>query len=131
MLYGFYPHMHYRGRHFDYVAHFPDGRSQRLLSVPNYSFGWQTLYRLKTPREIPAGTRIVARAEFDNSEQNPLNPDPAQEVRWGLDSDDEMLVGYLMYTHERDDYPRRLNDMASNAVGRRSVSHTNARSPSP
>ncbi|MGH8589403.1 MAG: alkyl hydroperoxide reductase, partial [Gammaproteobacteria bacterium] len=94
-------------------------------------FGWQTLYRLKTPLEIPAGTRIVARAEFDNSEQNPVNPDPTQEVRWGLDSDDEMLVGYLMYTRERDDYPRRLNDMASNAAGRRSVSHTNARSPSP
>ncbi len=130
-LYGFYPHMHYRGRHFDYVAHFPDGRSERLLSVPNYSFGWQTLYRLKTPREIPAGTRIVARAEFDNSEQNPVNPDPAQEVRWGLDSDDEMLVGYLMYTRERQIYPRRLNDMASNAAGRRSVSHTNARSQSP
>ncbi len=103
MLHGLYPHMHYRGRRFDYVAHFPDGRSRRLLAVPNYSFGWQTLYRLKTPREFPAGTRIVARAEFDNSEQNPVNPDPTKEVRWGLDTDDEMLVGYLMYTHERDD----------------------------
>jgi peroxiredoxin len=100
-LQGFYPHMHYRGRYFTYEAQYPDGRSERLLSVPNYNFGWQAFYHYKQPKDMPAGTKIVIRAGFDNSEQNPVNPDPAKEVRWGLNDTDEMLVGYLMYTRER------------------------------
>ncbi len=100
-LHGFYPHMHHRGKHFQYQAIYPDGRSEKLMSVPNYDIHWQTFYRLSQPKSLPAGTRIVVNAAFDNSADNPVNPDPSQEVKWGLKSSDEMLVGYFMYTHER------------------------------
>ncbi len=100
-LYAFYPHMHYRGSHFRYESHYPDGRVETLLSVPHYSFAWQTVYRLAAPRDLPEGTRIVAKAGFDNSDRNPVNPDPGREVRWGLRDYDEMLVGYVMYTRPR------------------------------
>lgn len=100
-LQGFYPHMHYRGKRFQYQAIYPDGRSEKLLSVPKYDIHWQTFYRLKDPKILPAGTRIVINAAFDNSTSNPANPDPSQEVKWGLKSTDEMLVGYFMYTRKR------------------------------
>ena len=97
-LHGFYPHMHSRGKHFQYQAIYPDGRSEKLMSVPNYDIHWQTFYRLNQPKSLPAGTRIMVNAAFDNSADNPVNPDPSQEVKWGLKSSDEMLVGYFMYT---------------------------------
>lgn len=91
------PHMHYRGRAFRYESVAADGTRRMLLDVPRYDFNWQLAYRLKTPLEIPAGSRIEVRAVFDNSRDNPYNPDPSQEVRWGLQSTDEMLIGYLEY----------------------------------
>ncbi|MGH6635118.1 MAG: redoxin family protein [Gammaproteobacteria bacterium] len=101
LLHAFYPHMHFRGRRFQYRAIYPDGRSEALLSVPNYNFNWQTVYNLKNPKPLPAGTKIIIRAVFDNSVGNPANPDPSKEVRWGLQSEDEMLVGYFMYSTRR------------------------------
>ncbi|MGH8523939.1 MAG: hypothetical protein ACREXY_06885, partial [Gammaproteobacteria bacterium] len=53
------------------------------------------------PKALPKGTRITVEAGFDNSDRNPLNPDPSKEIRWGLKDYDEMLVGYLMYTRDR------------------------------
>ena len=100
-LHGFYPHMHYRGKNFLYEAIYPDGRSEKLLSVPNYDIHWQTFYRLSQPKLLPVGTRILVEAAFDNSANNPVNPDPSQEIKWGLKSSDEMLVGYFMYTRDR------------------------------
>ncbi|MGH8653071.1 MAG: redoxin family protein [Gammaproteobacteria bacterium] len=101
LLHAFYPHMHYRGSRFQYQAIYPDGRSEALLSVPNYNFNWQTVYNLKNPKPLPSGTKIIIRAIFDNSARNPANPDPSREVRWGLQSADEMLVGYFMYSTQR------------------------------
>ncbi|MGH8657994.1 MAG: redoxin family protein [Gammaproteobacteria bacterium] len=98
LLHAFYPHMHFRGSRFQYRAVYPDGRSEALLAIPNYNFNWQTVYNLKDPKPLPAGTKIIIRAVFDNSARNPANPDPSQEVRWGLQSKDEMLVGYFMYS---------------------------------
>ena len=100
-LQGFLPHMHYRGKRFRYEAHYPDGRREVLLSVPRYDFNWQTYYALKTPKPIPAQTRIVMTGAFDNSARNPANPDASKEVRWGHQSWDEMFVGYMMYTAPR------------------------------
>lgn len=92
------PHMHLRGAAFEYAAIHPDGRREVLLSVPNYDFNWQTLYRLRTPRPLPAGTRLECTATFDNSASNPANPDPAAVVRFGEQTHDEMLIGYFNYT---------------------------------
>jgi peroxiredoxin len=89
------PHMHLRGKDFTYTAAFPDGRREVLLSVPAYDFGWQSYYHLAEPRPLPRGTRIDCVAHFDNSAGNPANPDPAATVRWGDQTWDEMMIGYI------------------------------------
>ncbi len=89
------PHMHLRGKSFKYEAEYPDGTSEVLLDVPAYDFNWQTRYLLAEPKRLPQGTRMLCTATYDNSENNLANPDPAQEVRWGDQSWDEMLLGYF------------------------------------
>ena len=89
------PHMHLRGKAFEFRALFPDGRTQTLLRVPHYSYNWQLSYYLADPLPLPAGTIIECTAHFDNSASNPLNPDPGKAVRFGPQSWDEMMIGYF------------------------------------
>ncbi len=96
-IYSFSPHMHVRGKDFQYTATYPDGRSEVLLSVPAYDFGWQSSYILAEPKPIPQGTRIDCQAHFDNSTANPANPNPSQQVDWGEQSFEEMMIGYFDY----------------------------------
>ena len=92
------PHMHLRGKDFEFRAVFPDGTSKVLLSVPKYDFAWQTYYVLKEPLAAPKGTRIDCLAHFDNSDKNKFNPDPKKEVRWGDQTWEEMMIGWMSYT---------------------------------
>jgi thiol-disulfide isomerase/thioredoxin len=89
------PHMHLRGKAFRYEATFPDGTSEVLLDVPKYDFNWQLRYELTEPRLLPKGTVIACTATFDNSASNPNNPDPSKTIRWGQQSWDEMMIGFL------------------------------------
>ena len=66
-IYGLMPHMHLRGKSMEYKVFYPDGKSEVLLNVPNYDFSWQTDYILKQPKRIPAGSRLMVTAYFDNS----------------------------------------------------------------
>ncbi|MBI3682741.1 MAG: cytochrome c [Acidobacteria bacterium] len=91
----FTPHMHLRGKSFEYRAVFPDGRVETLLRVPKYDFNWQLTYQLAEERVFPKGTRIEGTACFDNSPNNPSNPDPNAEVRFGDQTWDEMMVGFF------------------------------------
>jgi hypothetical protein len=91
------PHLHYRGKDFTYTARFPDGRKEKLLSVSNYEFAWQTGYELEEPLFVPAGTRIDCVAHWDNSADNPNNPDPTKDVTFGNESYDEMMIGFIDY----------------------------------
>lgn len=88
------PHMHLRGKSFRYVAEFPDGKEETLLAVPKWDFEWQVEYLLAQPMLLPKGTLLRARATYDNSTENPANPDPAKTVYFGLQSGDEMMIGY-------------------------------------
>lgn len=97
MLYEMSPHMHFRGSRFKYEAQYPDGKREVLLSVPHYDFAWQTVYRLAEPKRMPAGTKLICTGAFDNSPQNPANPDPAKLVHFGEQTFDEMFIGYLNY----------------------------------
>ena len=97
VLFSFMPHMHVRGKAFEYKAIYPDGRTEVLLSVPKYDFNWQTMYRLETPMKLPKGTRIHCTAHYDNSDKNPANPDPKKEVYWGDQTWEEMLIGWVDY----------------------------------
>jgi mono/diheme cytochrome c family protein len=89
------PHMHMRDKDMTYVAYYPDGRSETLLSVPKYLFDWQIVYDLAEPKVLPKGTRIEVTAHFDNSTKNPYNPDASQTVRWGDQTWEEMMIGFF------------------------------------
>jgi hypothetical protein len=93
-LLGFFPHMHLRGKRFEYNIIEGSGRLETLLRV-NYDFYWQLSYRLAAPRPLKAGTKLQAVAWFDNSRNNPHNPDPNASVSWGDQTDDEMMVGFF------------------------------------
>ena len=94
---GLRAHMHFRGKDMKFTAQMPDGRMQDLLSVPNYSYAWQPTYQLEEAMELPAGTKVHVTGSFDNSEYNPANPDPSKELTFGLQSWDEMFIGYWTY----------------------------------
>ncbi len=94
-LYGLHPHMHGRGKDFEYRVKYPGGDSRTLLSVPNYRATWQLWYDLADPIPLPKGTKIECTAHFDNSANNPLNADPTKDVVWGDQSWDEMMVGFV------------------------------------
>jgi hypothetical protein len=90
-----FPHMHLRGKDFEYKAVYADGTSQVLLKVPKYDFNWQLAYRPAEPLIMPPGSRIEATAHFDNSANNPANPDPKAEVKFGEQSWEEMMIGFM------------------------------------
>jgi hypothetical protein len=96
-LLGFMPHMHLRGKDFQYTAVFPDGREQVVLRVPRYDFNWQLTYELAEPLELPKGARIDCVAHFDNSPNNQYNPNPNAEVKWGDQTWEEMMIGWFTY----------------------------------
>jgi mono/diheme cytochrome c family protein len=100
---GFMPHMHYRGKDFEYRLVYPDGTSKILLRVPNYNFNWQLNYWLKKPVAAPKGSRLECTAHHDNSAKNKYNPDPTKEVRWGQQTWEEMMIGWLDYTLDAQD----------------------------
>jgi hypothetical protein len=91
------PHMHLRGKAMTISVTYPDGRKETLLNVPDYNFHWQITYRAAKPIFIPSGTRLEITAHFDNSRNNPLNPDPMKPVRWGSASETEMMDGWIEF----------------------------------
>jgi peroxiredoxin len=95
LLLSLFPHMHLRGKSFRYTARYPDGAEEILLDVPRYDFNWQHRYNLAEPKRLPAGTRLRCSAVYDNSADNPANPDPGATVRAGTQSWDEMFNGYF------------------------------------
>jgi mono/diheme cytochrome c family protein len=100
-LYSFMPHMHLRGARARYEVAYPDGRTQTLLSVPDYDFNWQSVYRFAEPIPVPRGAKITFVAHWDNSADNPRNPDPNQEVRYGLQTWEEMMNGWMEVVRKR------------------------------
>jgi len=88
------PHMHVRGKDMTYIAHYPDGTDEVLLSVPKYDFNWQISYELKTPKVLPKGTIVEVIAHYDNSAGNKFNPDPSKDVKWGDQTFEEMMIGF-------------------------------------
>ncbi|MFP5263617.1 MAG: c-type cytochrome [Blastocatellia bacterium] len=92
------PHMHLRGKDFEYRLIYPDGTSKVILSVPRYDFNWQTRYEMRDPIAAPKGSRLECVAHFDNSAKNRWNPDPTATVRWGQQTWEEMMIGFVGFT---------------------------------
>lgn len=107
ILYSMLPHSHFRGIASDFVAIYPDGKKEMLLSVPNYDFNWQTDYTFEEPKIMPAGTTIVHSTTYDNSRQNPSNPDPSIEVYWGEQTFEEMLFASFSFRYIEDSEDRK------------------------
>ena len=110
----FMPHMHMRGKAFRYDMVDPAGQRRELLSVPAYDFNWQLQYRAAVPVIASTGSRIEATAWYDNSPENPNNPDPAKTVTWGDQTEEEMMIGYLEYVRvpARPDNPKTTTSAA-------------------
>lgn len=93
----FLPHMHLRAKACRYKVISPNGETRTLLDIPHYDFNWQLLYRYSQPQKLSRGDSIKFTAWYDNSANNPANPDPTQTVRWGKQTSDEMHLGYVEY----------------------------------
>jgi hypothetical protein len=106
LVFSLLPHSHFRGKASTFVAVYPDGREETLLSVPKYDFNWQSTYELSTPKMLPAGTKVIHSTTWDNSSQNKANPDPNRVVPWGLQTWDEMLYGVVRYRYIEEPPPR-------------------------
>ncbi len=101
-LLSLYPHMHFRGKSWKYVAHYPDGTTKTLLDVPRFDYNWQESYILENPITLPKDTKLECIAIFDNSDKNLVNPDPSIEVTFGEQSWEEMMIGYIDYVSVAD-----------------------------
>lgn len=88
-------HMHVRGKAFRFELQDPDGVRSTLLDLPKYDFNWQLRYDLQEPQVLKQGSKVILTAVYDNSADNPANPDPSRTVRWGDQTDEEMMIGYV------------------------------------
>jgi hypothetical protein len=122
LLISMFPHMHLRGSGFEYLIAGPNGHIETLLKVNHYDFQWQLNYRLAVPRLIKSGTRLTWIGYFDNSPNNPRNPDPTAEIRYGEQSWEEMMIGFFDVvvdaTIDKPKFFERKNSSATVTVSR-------------
>ncbi len=94
-------HMHLRGKAAQVLFHYPDGRTEKVFDLPRYRFAWQRYYYLAEPLPAPKGTKVEFVGVWDNSADNPLNPNPNVWCGWGRRTVDEMFGGSVFYTPQR------------------------------
>jgi hypothetical protein len=98
------PHMHLLGHDMAMSLQFPDGRHQDLLKINDWDFNWQLAYRFATPMILPKGTKLNVVAHYDNTADNPRNPNkPPKTVGWGEETTDEMCIGFIMIAKKDQD----------------------------
>jgi hypothetical protein len=105
-----FPHMHVRGKAFRYEVTYPDGKHEVLLDMPAYDFNWQTNYIFAEPKLFPKGSVLSCTGWFDNSADNLHNPNPDQEVRWGDQTWEEMMIGWYDVAFPIADLPKLLEE---------------------
>ena len=117
-IYSYTPHMHYRGKAMDFYLTTPGGEEELACSIPKYDFNWQLDYFLEEPLSVPAGTEVRVVAHFDNSKNNPFNPDPSKTVRWGEQTWEEMMMGglYLSWADGEVDVPEVVAEEVDDKV---------------
>jgi mono/diheme cytochrome c family protein len=97
MIYSLVPHTHVRGTGWHYEVTYPDGRKEVILSVPKYDFNWQHEYIFAQPLKLPAGSKLYAKAWYDNSAKNKSNPDATKTVTWGDQTWEEMMYTSITF----------------------------------
>jgi hypothetical protein len=97
LLLSFTPHMHFRGKDARFELERPGQPPETVLFVPRYDFNWQLKYQERQPVFAPKGSRLIITFHYDNSANNPANPDPRKQIRWGEPSEEEMMSGWIDY----------------------------------
>jgi hypothetical protein len=120
-LYTLYPHSHYRGWSVELKQIAPDGKEAMLLSLPKYDFNWQRDYDPVEPIHIKAGTKLVAKWIYDNSEHNKANPDPTINVTWGEQSWEEMMYFRVNYRWADETVSNVRNDLQAKLMESRTI----------
>ena len=120
-LYTLYPHAHYRGWSVELKQIAPDGKETMLLSLPKYDFNWQRDYDPVDPIHIKAGTKLVAKWIYDNSEHNKANPDPTINVTWGEQSWEEMMYFRVNYRWADETVSNVRNDLQAKLMDSRTI----------
>jgi len=105
------PHMHLRGKDYELRAVYPTGESQTLLKSA-WDFNWQLGFEFKEPVSLPKGTRLIGISHFDNSANNKYNPDPAKEIRWGLQNWDEMSNCFIGLIIDSKSDPKKIHKLS-------------------
>ncbi|WP_339727636.1 redoxin domain-containing protein [uncultured Gimesia sp.] len=114
---GLFAHMHLRGKDLSFLAHYPEGKDETLLVIPNYNFDWQIGYLWKDQRNFfPKGTRVEAIAHYDNSAFNPYNPDPTARVRNGPQTYHEMMYAFFFYTYANEQLNLAIDPKTGQAI---------------
>ena len=90
-----WPHMHLRGKSFEYELEYADGKREKLFQMDQWSLAWQLNYILAEPKKLAPGMKVHIKASWDNSPNNPNNPDPKATVKWGDQSWEEMMIGFF------------------------------------
>ncbi len=121
LLLNLFPHMHYRGKSYRIESELPDGTREVLLDVPRYDFNWQLRYDLVEPKFMPKGSQLICTGYFDNSAANPANPDPSKAVRFGLQTFEEMQVGYYTIVRADEDLTKREEEQPRRKKSKRAA----------
>ena len=127
-IYQFQPHAHHRGRDFRYTAVYPDGRGETLLSVPKYDHRWQMAYEPAEPVKLPAGSKLVVTAHYDNSTANLHNHAPEKTVyfRDKNQSWDEMFTPFIQYSIDGEEAAKVTVSTAGHREGEAKASDAQA-----
>ncbi len=125
-MFGVIPHMHLLGHTMQAVAVLPDGSRKELVDIPRWDFNWQDDYRFAKPLTLPAGTRLEVKASYDNSADNPSNPNsPPQRVTWGEETTDEMFYCFFLVAPED---PEQLHPLIRDVMMAEIASRAKAKS---
>jgi hypothetical protein len=114
------PHMHLRGKSFRLLRQL-QGRDDLILDVPHYDFNWQHVYQLREPMKLSEVDALKFSVVFDNSSENPFNPDPDQRVTWGDQTWEEMAVAFVEVSEPRTSRPQMPNDEPMSVAEQRAV----------
>lgn len=101
LLHSVTPHMHYRGSRYEASVVLPDGERKKLIEIPQWDQDWQFSFVLRELLHMPVGSLIEYTAWYDNSADNPANPDPTQTVSDGPQIFDEMMMLWIEWIRPR------------------------------
>ncbi|MBK9272072.1 MAG: T9SS type A sorting domain-containing protein [Saprospiraceae bacterium] len=119
-LIGIWPHCHMLGKDWEVYAKLPDGKQINLIKISDWDFNWQGGYYFKKLIVLPQGTEIHAFATYDNTVNNPVNPNnPPKLVTWGEGTADEMFylpLSYVLYQTGDENLVLNLDDPDANPL---------------